>query len=416
MTITSTLNAIGNVVVDVTPNASAAYPVISIRRTTKVTGAPGVNAESYREESWEMRCLAFAAASTAITALNETLRTELAKRGARVTLDEWGTSRTLPEGGIAGGSLPGFPEIELIDSETESFGPMQAFTLRATTRIPIVAVDNLVEHDYTRDESTDADGKVSIKQSGTVRVANGQDARTYAQTNFVDPEAAAAASNNQAFTIKWTIGQDSATVQYDLGRAPRDSTLPGNVVEASVTDRTNTTAEGRIVRTISGWAKGSGAQAYVDGLKVAPTSTNILRREDSTPATVPDERINFTYEYLQGAVDANWPNLVIVSFEQSIDLQPGGSQVQAATYFDADPVLRATDRRPWVYVERTSMEFVGSWTAWDVNTTMDPNFLVNVGAAQFSARGGIKRGVLTRTYMFPTQQTTPAPYELAPLT
>lgn len=417
MALTDTLNAIGSVVIGSGGSASAAYPVIGRKRTTSVSGPEDQNAGSYREETWELRCITFAANEAAVAALNETLRTTLCQRGALVTLSEFGQTRTLPAGAAVSGSLPGYPMIELIDDQ--AFGTVLYFTLRITTRVPNSTGGvggNLVEHSYERSEETDPYGLVTIRQSGTVRVINGQNAKTYAAANITDAEATAADGANQTFTIVWRTNADAALVRYEFTRAPRAGSAGGDVDEAEIDDRTEETSDGRTVRTISGRARGSDATTFAEGLEPAASSTSVLTRRSISEPAEPDGWVSFNFQLTLGVTDATFPGLVIVSFSQSISPVGGGRDIVASRYYDADPILMYGVKSEYRYIERTSMEFVGSWLGAEIPLLMDAaNLESEVPPAVYSVGGGIRRVEVTRVYVYETQQTTPTPYEIPAL-
>lgn len=415
MALIDNLNAIGNVVVGAGGSASAAYPVVRRKRTTTVAGPEDQNANSYREETWELRCLAFAANEAAIATLNETLRTTLCQRGALVTLTEQSTARTLPAGGGASGSLPGYPMIELVDDETASFGTVLYFTLRATTRIPLSTggvSNHLVEHSYERTEEIDAYGLTTIRQSGTLRTINGQNAKTYTQTNVIDAEETAAAAANQTFSIRWTTNADAALVRYEFTRAPTGS-LTSGVSEYTIDDNTERTVEGRMVRTIRGRARGPSAVTFAEGLEPSLTTNEILTRASVSEPSEPDGWVNFAYDTLIGMTDATFTGIVIVSFRQTVQDIGGARAMNIAEFYDEEPLLMFGTQRAWRYIERTRIEFIGSWGGADIAATMDTDYMVfQAEPYTFDAGGGIRGIEVVREYAFPTQQTAPAPYEI----
>lgn len=415
MALIDNLNAIGNVVVGAGGSASAAYPVLRRKRTTSVAGPEDQSAASYREEVWELRCVTFAASEAAVATLNETLRTTLCQRGAIVTLTEHGTTRTLPAAGGAGGSLPGYPSIELVDDETASFGTVLYFTLRCTTRVPAATggSGNLVEHSYERSEEIDATGLTTIRQSGTVRTINTVTARTWAQTNIIDAEVTAAASANQTFSIRWTSNADTALARYEFTRAPTGALVSG-VSEYQIEDNTERTVEGRVVRTIRGRARGTDAVTFAEGLEPSLTTNEILTRASVSEPSEPEGWVSFAYDTLIGALDANFTGLVIVSFRQSISDIGGARDMEVSRFYDAAPLLMYGVQKEWRYLERTTMEFIGTWIGGlAIDATMDTDYLVQQAEPiTYDAGGGIRRLEVTREYAFPTQQTAPAPYEI----
>lgn len=413
MTLLADLNAIGNVTV----GASPAYPVVSARCTTRRVGADGQNVEAYREEEWELTCHAFAATPGDIGTVEETIRTDLVRRGQVVTFTDKGVARTMPAGGAVGGSLVGYPIVQLADDPTKSFGTIVTFTIRATTRIPNAAVD-LVEHDYERTEATDEDGLVSITQRGSVRTKNGVAARAHAQTAFVTPEETAAGVAGQDFLVRWTETADTTLVRYEFTRRDQDDNggTPG-VTEAQVTDRTVKQLDGRRVRTVSGYAIGASADTFADAQKPATDPSNILVREERTPATVPDGRVNFSYEVLTGVTDLQFPGLVIFRFNETIEEVSGGKGVLAQSYFLSTPSLRRGRQQPHVYRQVTEVEFIGAWPISWTGTGVEPqmatdNLLTDPRYFKRGGSNGLRQVRLVAEFIFQSAQSVPNPREI----
>lgn len=400
MTLNADLIAISSVAV----GGGTAYPVVRSRITTRYEGTEQQNDPAYRVETWELTCHAFAAAAGDVGTLSETIRTDLCQRGAAVVLTEWAGSRTLPAGGAADGSLPGFPTVELADEPERCFGNVLTFTLRCEARIPQHDLAGLVEHGYERTEETDEDGDVRITQRGTYRVANGSDAKAAAQTAVIDPAQADATANDRNFTVRWTLGADAALARYEY-QAWDKNFVAANVTEAQLTDRTTRTAEGRITRTISGYAIGSGAQAWIDAQAPTPDATNILVRKETSPASVPDGRLNFLWEVLTGVTDAQFPNITIFGFRESIEEAENVDALTAATYLNRDPVLRYIERQPSLYTQRTRIDFLGSWAEGVAAVTQlfdDANLVTAPRRTLSAGPYGLKTLDYTAVYMYET--------------
>jgi hypothetical protein len=398
MTLTSDLIAISSVSV----GGGTAYPVIRSRVTTRYEGPEGQSSAAYRVETWELTCHAFAGGATGIAALSESIRDDLCKRGEAVTLTQWAGTRSLPAAGGSSGSQAGYPIVELADEPDRCFGNVLTFGLRCETRIPQPAT-GVVEHSWERTEETDEDGKISITQRGTYRVANNGDAQDEAQNDIIDLAAAAAAAANMTFRVRWTLGPDAAVAGYEYTMADKEFSGVVGVDEAQLTDRTAKNNEGRIVRTISGYAAGLGAEAWIATQAPVLDATMILVRRETSPATIPDGRINFVWEVLTGVVDPQFPGIVIFGFEETLEEQESVAVLTAASYLAHDPVLRYAERRPHVYVQRTRVDFIGDWAAGSAAITglYDDSRLIDVPRRVLRAGPhGIKTYEYTASYMY----------------
>ena len=396
------------------------YPVVGSRLTTRRVGPEAQNTQAYREDTWELTCHAFAASDADVAAAAETARAQLCKRGQAVALTTWTGTRTLPAGGGVGGSLPGYPTVELADDDTRSFGTLLTFTLRCEARVPIPDGGNLVEHDWSREESIDDDGRASATQRGTYRVANGQNAKGMAQTAIIDPAQAAADAADQSFEVSWTLGPDAALARYEYTAADRKDDFGTNVTRAELVDRTTKTNEGRVARQVVGFAEGAGAQAWVDAHVPVPGANQILVRKQTTPATIPDGRINFDYEILTGVVDPQFPNIVVFSFRETVDASPNTRLLTHATYLSRDPVGRYAVKPPSVYSVVSEMEFIGGWADGVIPALAgfnDANLVTTPRVRRAGGPHGLKTVVYERRYEYPTAlASTPTPRQVVPIT
>jgi hypothetical protein len=403
MTLSTDLIAISSVAV----GGGTAYPVVRSRITTRVEGPEQQNGEAYRVERWELTCHAFAADDASVATLSETVRTHLCKRGAAVVLTEWAGTRTLAAGGTPGGGLPGYPVVELADEPERCFGVLLTFTLSVESRIP-QPVTGLVEHDWERTEETDEDGDVSITQRGTYRVTNGDDAQTEAQSEVIDAAQTAAESADQTFRLRWTLGPDASVVRYEFTAADKGFSGAAGVSEAQLTDRTSKDNNGRVVRTISGYAVGSGAAAWIASQAPTADATNIIVRRETSPAGVPDGRLTFLWEVLTGVEDPQFADIIIFGFGETIDESEQVEVLTAAAYLGRDPVLRYAVKAPSLYTQRTRVDFLGSWAAAITAITglFDDENLVTVPRRVLSAGPhGLKTLDYTAVYMYATALT-----------
>lgn len=411
MTLSSELIAISSVAVA----GGTAYPVVSSRVTTRFEGPEGQDTSSFRVERWELDCHAFAAQAGDVAALHETLRGHLAGRGREVVLTQWQGSRTLPAPGV-NGSQAGYPRVEVSDVTEQTFGGIVTFRLTAETRVPLADAQGLVEHDYERTEATDEQGRVEISQRGTYRVAPGSDARAAAQSAVVGPAESDAQANNRTFRVRWTLRPDASVATYDYSASDKDYGGDAGVDEARLTDRTSVNNAGRVVRVVSGYAVGTGAQAWIDSQTPQPGANEILVRRETGPASIPEGRIEFAFELLTGVTDPQFPGIVVYGLREAIDEQEQVARMLASVYLDADPVLRYGAKEPSVYVQRTRIEFVGAWAdaISAVTGLFDAANLITVPRRSLeSGPHGIKVLTFVAEYMYAEPPATkPVPREL----
>lgn len=341
---------------------SAVYPARSLRESYRKVGPADQARESYEEVTWELECLTRASSPTDIRTLNQTLRADLNRRGVDVVLTEHGVTTTLS----AAASLPGYPQAEHVSTPEISYGGWQSFTLRVTDRRPIADGSNVVEHTYQIRSSTNAAGGVETRHSGEVRLANGQDALAWVTTNVLGPAASAAAAMGLAFVRSTESNADGAWCRYEYTSSPVTSSGGiTDLLEASRDDRTTQDTAGRGRRVISGYAKGAGASAWANAqaLAVLPAGTVLVAQEGPTPASVPDGRISFRYEYAVGKIKSGFPGIYILDLQERIVPVSGGRAIEVSEYMGAAPVLRRGVEQAYVYRQESSIRFIGGTLA-----------------------------------------------------
>ena len=367
----------------VTVGGSDEYPVTKIRTSSKLVGLDDSNTDSYEERTWELECLAEVSVPTSITQLNEQLRSELAKRGLAVTLTELGSARVLPATG-AGGSMVGYPIVEISDIPERSMGIYQVFTMRAIARVPITDGDGIYEHSRKTETTTGIDGTVSTSVSGVVRMDQGNDAKAWVQTNIIGPVRTTAGTNGDAVVSKTIVNNDTAQCEYSYTVTP-STTGSQDVTEAVVEDRTARDTAGRTLRTVTGYATGANASSFATSQLLTPTANLRLIRQDgpSLPA-IPNGRVSFTYQYVSGVTHAAFPNVFVTQLEEGIEQAGGGRELIATPYLQTDPTLRLNRQLPVVLREDISVEFIGSFDDIDPSTLLDSEF--QNGAARIKKR------------------------------
>jgi hypothetical protein len=396
MTITSDLQTVSKIKV----GTSATYAVVAIRTTTSIIQPVNQTRASYQELRWDLECLAEIAAPTSIAALNETLAAELAKVGQAVTLTEHSTDRIMPAQGL-GGSLTGYPQTAITDIPDKSFAQFQAFTLTAITRIPIADGSGIIEHTTETETITNRDGTIETSVRGEIRLEDGTDASAWVTTNILAPVRAGADAAGNGVVSRISVTDDTAHAKYSYG-IKAGAVGSAGVTEASVEDRTVKEISGRRVRTISGYAKGTGASTFATSQRIAESGNLKLLREDgpSTPS-IPDGRVNFNYQYVAGITDAGFPGIFITAFTETISKSGGGQSIDTASYFAGNPSLRRGVSLPYVYTQSTVIEFIGgSFDSHGLGPLLATDNMTGEPRERRSASGSLKTVAMDWTYVF----------------
>lgn len=416
MTLFDTLKAISHFTV----GASAQYPVLSLseshaRESADAGGAGGLGGEKFRRVSWRIRSCVLASSMTNIPAALETLQSQLARRGEAVTITEvGGAPRVMPAGGVVSGSLAGYPRVGLEMIPERSIGAWQYFDVVCETIVPIFGGDNLVEHTWTRDTDINNAGIETVRQKGRVVVANTQDARTWAETNVVDPARTAAETAEQTFVVRWTETADDTTVEYEYSVGVAADTSGGieDIEEVDITDRTVITNEGRVTRTISGTARGEAATTLANSYRPTPGTFEVLNADEVSQPRVPDGRVEFRFELLTGREDTGTPGVRIISYSEQIAEAGGGKEAEWRAYLGASPIVWSGPERPYIYQQRSRMEFIGPWANGVVTPRLSTAAYLTTPRVSRSVNArGVKSVEVVYTYIFTAVGTLPAPYE-----
>lgn len=413
MSLLSRLNPLGSFTV----GPSATYPVLSFTEREERITPDNQTVEAELISTWTIESLAVAASEAALQTLQATLRDELARIGQTVTVTILaGTPRTLAAPGTGGssGAQVGWPRCALDITPESSFGVIQRFRLTVESRSNIAAA--LPVHDWTRTESTGPEGEVTITQRGSVRVAVGSVAREWAQTNVVTPARDDAATDGLGFAVRWTLSPDASRAEYEFTAAPLPpdtwgAGAPAGVTIGQVEDRTREAREGRIERSISGFAEGPGATAFAESYRPPASGAQglLVRAELSAPAE-PSGRVTFSYETLVGVTDPNFAGLEIFGFSETISETPGGRKIQAALYDNAEARLYRGVNEPWRYTQETSMLFRGDWSAASITPRMDAENLVGSPRIRRADNAGVRSISVVHEFEYPNAQAMPAPY------
>lgn len=388
--------------------AGAAYPVLSVQEDYRRVGPADQARESYEEVTWALRCLTKIDDPTDIRTLNQTLRTTLARRGLNVVLTERGQTTTL----TAANSLPGYPMVEHTATPEISYGGWQSFDLRVTDRRPLPDGSNIVEHTYTIRSTTNAQGGVETRRSGRVRLANGENAAAWVAANVFAAVATAAAAGGLSFVRSTEVNQDAALCVYEYTTTPNsDAGGIANLTSASRDDRTSQESLGRGMRVITGYAVGGGAAAWAaaQALDPLPIGTVLVQQEGPTPASVPDGRVNFRYQYAVGKVLGGFPGIHIIELNEEVTGPFGGRAINPSEYLSAAPVLRRGEERAYVYRQSSTIRFLGGTLA---SHGLTPLFSADnqSGPDVFTARrleGPVRVVSIQREFVFTTPQALP---------
>lgn len=408
------LTPIGWFDVGETPDASNQYPILRISETHAREGNEGDNAPHLRRVSLRIDSVTEASSETT-NAVNERLQTQLARRGARVRVNEMnGTARVFGAGSASGGALAGYPRVTVEMIPDNSVPPFQFFRVSVEALIPIAA--NLPAHTFTRDEETDETGQLTIRQRGSVRVANGESPKIWLVANVIAP--AIADANSQGRKVRHVIKllADPTLAEYEYTNLPPGLVPPGdpNIDEAEVRDVTVEERAGRRVRTVSGFATGVGATAFATNQNPASPSVLLLRKSVSEPS-VPQGRVDFTYEALDGYTSGAFPGVVIFDFAQDITEAGGGRDAITTIYADAEPEIELGGVTPQVVRESTSIVFRGAFEDVEIAPRLNADNIVGRPGVSMSSRAGVKTLRVDRAYLFKTPVELPTPLEVSAL-
>lgn len=412
MTVTDELIPVSKVKV----GDSAEYPVTQLRSTSRMVGLDDSSVDSYEEISWDLECMAEITDPTSIRQLNETLRADLAKRGEAVTLTELGSASILPASG-AGGSVIGYPHVEIIAIPGKSHAQYQYFTMRAITRIPIDQGNGVYQHSTNTEISTGIDGTITTSVSGSVMMVQGNDAVDWVTTNVLTPARNAASAAGDGIVTKTKIGNDPARCDYSYTVTP-STTGQQDVTVAAVEDRTAQDASGRWVRSISGYAEGANATAFANSQLISQSANLILIRKDgpSLPS-LPSGRVSFSYQYVSGVTHPDFPGVFITRLEESVDLAGGGRELIANAYLQNNPALHLGRKLPFGVSESLTIEFLGSFSVVDPSVLLDPEFQIGGKRIRKGTRGVFKTYSRSISYIYDTEpDPLPNPRQLEGLT
>lgn len=400
--------------------ASADYPVLKIVADEgEVHGIDGLAGEPMMRRTWTFESVAIAGANNQVAALKETLRTTLARRGQAVTFTELsGTVRTLPAGGGSAGSKVGYPLVSL--RIKQSVGTWVPFEVTIATMVPapqaVLSGFNLVYHNYKVSKNTTA-GLTTLTQSGEVKVRNDQLAETYINNLIFALAESAAEAANEKFQTSIEHGPDTSECRYSYTRTPKgDTPFDGEGIdEVEVNDRTVNESQGRITRTISGYATGLSAAAFAAAQAPSIGANEILVRSQVSQPRVPDGRVDFSYEVRKGRTVAGFTGIKIYSYNETIEPVAGGRSLVESRYHDDDPLMYWGERSAYRYRQQTTIEFTGPWSGANPALLMDDDYRAGIPIARKSGNAGIRTITITQDFAFPTEQTLPDPFEVPPL-
>lgn len=426
MSLLDDLKAVGKV--SVAGSAEYAVTGLSFSESAAPAVEPDLAAHTAVDRSWRLSCITIAAADdpTLVPALIDTLRSTLCAVGKAVVLTQFNGSpgsavRTLPAPGTSGGSLNGWPKTSLTIARV--VGPVVFFTLECETRVPVLQAEaptgyHLVSHTFRLRTSADGAGITTVRRSGTVRVAPGENAAAYIAAVITGPAATAALAAGRLFESSIEEGADAGTCGYEYSdKGLASGGWGASVTDAEVNESLAEDLRGRRTTTVSGWSRGSSATAFAESQEPTPGAAELLTSRRVSAPREPDGRVDFAYEVLGGAASTDFPGGVIFSLTQTIEKVSGGRVRAAFVYADAPPAFAYGPIEPWRYIERTSLEFTGlsceaAFATAVFTPRMDAAAIAYESRPVYAATGaGLRRIDLTRVYEFGGEQTIPAPAE-----
>lgn len=413
-----------------TVGGSAAMPVVKLSERYEHQAEEMANGAKLIRSIWTIDSYALAASEQAIGALKETLRARLTKRGEAVVLIERadaGTpdpaTRTLAAGGSAGGPLLGYPRCSVEFLPDESAGIYLAFRCTIESLVPASGLSDPVWHEYEITVDTNESEAQTTRRTGRVRVANGSSAESWLRTNVIDPARAAADAAGQRFTDKVTIGLDTSECSYEYTDAepgPNGFGGSGGIEDASVTVRERRVANGASVETTSGYAVGTAATTYAESQRPSTDNFRIIVRDDIGSPTIPEGRVDFSYEVRIGkTVPALFGSIVVFEFNHSYDVAGGGTPINSAPRFDGPARLWAGRNEAVAARESMSIVFLNPssidvFAQAGMQASLDTDY--RSGAARYSVtrdRDGFFVASAGFDYVFDTGPTLPAPRTIA---
>lgn len=455
MTLISDLAVYGTIQVGTSATLGAVYSLVGGRWSDSAAattpelvsglggGAPSVAAHAkggVREISWQVRVHTQASSDANIPAHKEAVLADLARNGERVQLIEYGpaggVTRTLPAGGVAAGSLPGYPRVSVRLARQN--GPVCEWDVDCVTRIPTPLEDEipegqqvaygLVQHVPQTEISISSTGASVTTYSGTVRVANTQSARDYIASAILAPIQEAAALSGTPVTVVYRCGPDASECSYTITVGAADTTLVGYFgVRAEITDRTERNREGQVERRIEGYALGGSlATAYAESQRDVLTSigaTTILVRDSIGQPRGGEGRVDFAFTALTGVTNGSFVSgAVVLSYEESYGVQGAGRPLVTAQYYDREPVLSFGSRGPAAVTQQIEISFIGASfadaeaaallsgvTGWADN-------LAAPAQVRRRTRGSVRSLSVSRVYVFATTpDPLPTPREVSGL-
>lgn len=413
-----------------TVGGSAAMPVAKLSERYEHQAEEQANGAKLIRSTWTIDSYALAVSEAAIGALKETLRARLTKRGEAVVLIERadaGTpdpaTRTLAAGGSAGGPLAGYPRCSVEFLPDESAGIYLAFRCTIESVAPASGLSDPVWHEYEITVDTNESEAQTTRRTGRVRVANGSSAESWVRTNVIDPARAAADTAGRRFTDKVTVNLDAAECTYEYTDAepgPNGFGGGGGIEDASVTVRERRTRTGGSIETTSGYAVGSSATTYAESQRPATDNFRVIVRDDIGAPSIPDARVDFSYEVRVGkTVPSLFGSIVVFEFTHSYSVAGGGTPINSAPRFDGPARLWAGRNEAIPAREAMSIVFLNPssidvFAQAGMQPSLDTDF--RSGAAQYSVnrdRDGFFVASAGYDYVFQTGPTLPAPRTIA---
>lgn len=421
----------GSIVIGVagdTRGASAVYPLVGeYREEHAAEQDESLSGIAYERITIRTRVVAVAPTAAEVQQTVASVCADLTRRGQRVRLVEHGGDpRDLAAEGGSGGAIRGYPVVSVVQDKSKSRGSWLEFALTIETLVPVpasaVSGYNLVQHTWTIRRTRNTDGTDTTRRSGRVRVRNDQSAEAYAIAVILDP-AEAARPAGTSWTRELGLSDDASTCEYEYTIGPSDGSSPGSsVTKAETTSTLSKSVEGRRVRTVTGYALGTGATTYASSKRPTASATLVLTGEEISDPREPDGRVDYRFTAITGvAQDGSvfHSGSVIFRYSESIAPISGGRDTLYTRFAEVRPIRRLGELQEYAYEQVIEVEWRNATLAqilasagcsmpsgWSADDLL---FAPRVGER---VGGGVRSTTIRRVFASPTPLTVPPAREV----
>jgi hypothetical protein len=381
--------------------ASAEFPVESFfEEVTRETFGEQTALPSMLKRTWRIKAWAVAASRAERAALQNTIADTIALRGQSVTVTVFGVDREMD---LADAML-GYPRVRAAMLPEDSVGPIQFFEVTAETVEPIdndAGSEGLAEHAQTTETRVNQGGRETRTIRGSVMLiptAPGT-AKEWVIANVLPDAVADAATLNLGVEQRFTVGDDGKRCEYEitLDEKTPASNGGGGITFAEVTDASEVNDEGRIQRTVAGYAVGSSATTFAASQAPAGAGEVVVRQNVSQPRD-PDGRVNFSYTALKGVDSLDFPGAPLLSVRETFTRVSSGSPVNEARFVNSSPILYSAGSVAFRYRQSTEIESLGS-LAGEPSLLASADFLASDPVVTEQRQGEVVRTSLTAEFV-----------------